>query len=106
MYQITVLLPLKDNRGRPFPKAKIAAVQERLAQKFGGYTAYRRAPAKGVWLKSGKRQTDDIVVVEVFAEKLERHWWRGFASDLERELQQEEIVVHSIRIEKLGRRSA
>jgi hypothetical protein len=101
MYQTRILLPLKDNEGRAFARKTIGGIQERLAERFGGYTAHQRAPAKGVWRQGGKRQTDDIVVLEVLSPKLDRKWWKAFRANLERELRQEEIVIYAEKIEKL-----
>ena len=73
-----------------------------LTERFGGLTAYTRAPAQGVWAEDGEApRRDDIVVYEVMAEALDRSWWRSFRKLLERRFEQEELVVRSQEVEKL-----
>ena len=74
MHLIQILLPLADNAGNPFPSDVLHGIQTELAQRFGGLTAYSRAPARGVWTQSGGEQEDDIVVVEVMAQALDETW--------------------------------
>ena len=102
MYLIEVLLPLYDNEGRPFGTAAFDRVRNELANRFGGVTAFRRAPAEGVWKESGGVVSrDEIAIFEVMAERLEREWWAGFRCELERCFAQEEVVVRSTTFEKL-----
>jgi hypothetical protein len=98
---IQILLPLADNEGVPFPQALLRQVQAELAGRFGGLTAYGRAPAKGVWTHDGQRQADDIIVVEVMADRLDEEWWRAFRRRLEGLLRQEKIVVRAQQIQNL-----
>lgn len=93
MYLIQILLPTADNEGRPFDQALLAGIQKDLADRFGGVTAHIRAPAKGVWSHRGKQNIDDIAIVEVMTDVLDRPWWREFRARLERELRQEQIIV-------------
>ena len=67
MHLIQILLPLRDNAGQPFPRAHYAEVRAELTERFGGLTAYSRAPAEGVWDEGGDGPPvrDDIVVHEV-----------------------------------------
>jgi hypothetical protein len=101
MYSIELLLPLTDNADKPFPPDMIASIRERLLRKFGGYTAFVRAPADGEWLAEGRRYRDDVLEVRVVTAELDRGWWRGFREDLERSLRQEEVLIHATRIERL-----
>ena len=64
MHLVQLLLPLAD-AGHLFPDDVLEDIQTELSQRFGGPTAYCRAPAKGVWTQSDGQQVDDIVVVEV-----------------------------------------
>ena len=103
MHLVQLLLPLADNDGRPFPAAHYAAVREELAGRFGGLTAYSRAPAEGLWAEGGgdRPARDDIVVYEVMVDALDRAWWAGFRADLERRFAQDEIVVRAQPAERL-----
>jgi hypothetical protein len=63
MYLIQVLLPLYDNAGRPLAPALHQAVGTELTERFGGLTAYTRAPAQGLWKEDDARtHRDDIVI--------------------------------------------
>lgn len=101
MHLVQLLLPLRDNDGRAFGAEHYEAVRGELTRRFGGLTAYSRAPAEGVWDGSDGRSRDDVVVYEVMAEGLDRHWWRDFRASLERRFAQEELVVRAHQVERL-----
>ena len=103
MHLVQLLLPLRDNDGRPFPASHYAEVRAELTERFGGLTAYTRAPAEGLWTEGdGERATrDDIVVYEVMVDALDRDWWGGFRHSLERRFAQEELVVRAQPAERL-----
>jgi hypothetical protein len=102
MHLVQLLLPVYDNAGRPFPAAYYAAVRDELTERFGGLTAYTRAPAEGLWSDGASSPTqDDIVVYEVMVEELDRVWWAGFRATLERRFAQDELVVRAQRVERL-----
>jgi len=92
---VQILLPLADNHGNAFSQEAFAAIQTELSDRFGGLTAYTRAPARGIWNKGAGRAKDDIVVIEVMVESIDADWWKAFKARLERELRQEEIVVRA-----------
>ena len=99
---VQLLLPLYDNAGQAIPASHFAAVSAELTERFGGLTAYTRAPAQGLWSESdGTAKRDDIVVYEVMTEALDRDWWRSFRRSLERRFEQDEIVIRSQSMERL-----
>jgi hypothetical protein len=100
---VQLLLPLYDNAGLRFPAALYDAVLRELTERFGGLTAYARAPAAGLWEEedSGKTRRDDIVVYEVMVEDLDRAWWARYRETLERRFSQDELVVRAHAIERL-----
>lgn len=100
-YLVQILLPLADNDGIPFPPEVFRALQGELTSRFGGLTAYSRAPAKGVWAHNDAHQTDDIVMVEVMTDRLDEAWWQGLRTRLERTLRQEAIVIRAQTIRTL-----
>jgi hypothetical protein len=53
MHLVQLLLPLYDNERRPFARERLDAVRAELAERFGGVTAFLRAPASGVWVDDG-----------------------------------------------------
>jgi len=95
-----ILLPVRDDKGRVFPKPYYESVANILTERFGGMTAYTRAPAEGRWKDSGRKVSeDDIVVFEVMVELLDISWWRGYRERLEREFGQQSIVVRAQKIQ-------
>ena len=97
MYLVQILLPLYDNEGHAFEPVVFVQLRSELADRFGGVTAYMRAPARGVWKDdTGETTRDDIVIFEVMTEELERGWWTGFRKDLERRFRQESVIVRAL----------
>ena len=102
MHLIQLLLPLYDNDDRPLPKALFSDVRRELIERFGGLTAYTRAPVDGLWLEDGEHAVrDDLVIYEVMAPKLDRAWWQDYRSSLETRFRQERIMVRAHRISLL-----
>lgn len=103
MTLVQVLLPLRDNEGRPFSRAALDVVREELATRFGGVTAYMQAPALGVWKEGddGTTERDEIVVVEVMVDPLDRLWWGEYREELRLRFRQDELVVRAIGMERL-----
>jgi hypothetical protein len=96
LHLVQILLPLYDLQGERFAGALYARVKDELTQKFGGLTAYARAPAEGLWEPHpGRTQRDDIVVYEVMAEELDRAWWKEYRQELEQRFRQRELVVRA-----------
>lgn len=101
MHLVQLLLPLAGGR------AVFDEVMHKLTERYGGVTAYTRAPAAGRWknpLASSQQastERDDIIVVEVMVEELDKPWWARYRRSLEKRLRQKEIVVRAHRIESL-----
>ncbi len=96
MYLIELFLPLADNQGSPFSREQHKAAEHVLTEKFGGVTAYPRAPASGRWKASDSGQHhDDFIVYEVMAEELDVSWWQGYRKELEATFRQERLVIRS-----------
>jgi hypothetical protein len=99
---VQILLPLYDPRGERFPQELYVRVKDELTQRFGGLTAYARAPAEGLWEQGpGRTQRDDIVVYEVMAEELDPTWWTQYRRQLEERFRQRELVVRAHAISRL-----
>jgi hypothetical protein len=73
-FLVQILLPVYDNNGERFPSDLYNEVRAKLTDMFGGLTAYTRAPAEGVWESGTTLKRDDIVVVEVMVDSLDRTW--------------------------------
>ena len=102
MHLIQILLPVYDKAGARFPQAHWDRVAKELTERFGGLTAYVRAPAAGLWeADAGATRRDDIVVYEVMAEALEPEWWAAYRRELEGRFAQEELVVRAQEMRRL-----
>jgi hypothetical protein len=95
MHLIQILLPLYDNEGEAFGDAPFTQVRRELTEKFGGLTAFTRAPAQGLWKDEGETKRDDIVVFEVMTDELDTEWWRRYRSALERIFRQDTIIIRA-----------
>jgi hypothetical protein len=99
---VQILLPLLDNDGAPFPQAAYRRVSAELTERFGGLTAFTRAPAEGLWKDETARTTrDEIVVLDVMTEAIDRPWWGSYRRELEARFRQEEIIIRAQIIERL-----
>lgn len=100
MHLVQLLLPVTD---APNGFAEVhRALSAELTSRFGGVTAYSRAPAHGIWQpEAGGAEHDDIVLLEVVVETLEAEWWRELRLRLERELEQESILIRALAIQML-----
>ena len=96
-FLIQILLPLYDNDGVRFGEDAFAPTRAELLDRFGGVTAYQRAPARGLWkTDEGDVAKDDVAVFEVMADALDRTWWSGYRQALERRFRQDVVVIRAI----------
>jgi hypothetical protein len=102
MHLVQILLPVYDNEGRAFGRDAFARVREELTERFGGVTAHLRSPAEGAWRDPGGGvDRDDVVILEVMAEELDRGWWGEYRERLEERFRQDEVVVRATEMERL-----
>ena len=102
MHVIELFLPLGRKDGTPQPRAIFGRLRAELVGRFGGLTAYSRAPAEGLWEDAGGEvERDAVVVFEVVAETLDRAWWRELRARLEQELEQDELLIRATAAERL-----
>src|ERR1700709_1762954 len=88
MYLIEIFLPLADNSGSRFAPACFDKVRKTLTEKFGGLTAFTRAPAEGTETRGGHQRSDELIVFEVMTEPLDEAWWTGHRKVLHAHLTQ------------------
>jgi hypothetical protein len=93
MHLIQILLPLYDNAGNAFGEELYIKVRTELTERFGGLTAFTRAPAQGLWRSDGKTTHDDIVVFEVMAAEIDKEWWANYRLGLEASFRQDTIII-------------
>jgi hypothetical protein len=103
MHIVQFLLPLRDNARQPFPRADFDKVRTELTDRFGGVTAFLQSPALGIWKdeEEGETMRDEMVLYEVMVESLDRAWWSGYRSELERRFRQERVVMRALGAEML-----
>jgi hypothetical protein len=101
MHVVEIFLPLNRPDGTPQPAEHFADLRRELVERFGGLTAFTRAPAEGLWADEADRvDRDRIVIFEVMADEIDRGWWNAFRERLERELDQEEVLIRASAVER------
>lgn len=100
MHLVQIFLPLNDNSGIRISREAFAQIRDELMDRFGGLTAYSRAPADGLWKPSENEteERDDIVIYEVMVHALDRAWWNRFRQKLEVIFRQQSILVRASEI--------
>ncbi|MEA2881286.1 MAG: hypothetical protein QOH32_505 [Bradyrhizobium sp.] len=93
MHLIEIFLPLSDNDGVRFAAGTFVEVRRELTEKFGGLTAFSRAPAEGTDTEGGRARHDELVVFEVMTEQLDRAWWSAYRKQLEHTFRQQRILI-------------
>lgn len=93
MQIVEVFLPLDTGSGIPIEPEIIEGIVGGLADRFGGATAFTRAPADGLWKQGTTMQKDRILIIEVMVSELEEGWWRKYRAKLEREFEQGEVLI-------------
>ena len=102
VYLVQLLIPTRSNQGRAHPRTLYDQLAGRLTERFGGVTAYTRAPATGLWESdTGETVRDQVVVYEVMVEEVDRAWWAELRAGLEADFAQEELVVRAQKMERL-----
>jgi len=77
-------------------------LKKTLTKRFGGFTAFTQSPAEGMWApEAGHEERDDIIIVEVMTEALDRVWWSRLRAKLESDLKQDLLVIRAQKIETL-----
>jgi hypothetical protein len=100
MFLIQLLLPTSGDAAAADPR--LGETRRELVARFGGATAYLRAPAYGDWKSSdGSRACDTVVMVEVVAPHFDRSWWRPYACALAARFDQEVVHIRATAVEML-----
>jgi len=102
MHVVEIFLPLKRKDGSPQAEGLFGQVRAELVERFGGLTAFTRAPAEGLWEdEDGEVERDSIVIFEVVADNLDRGWWSSFRERLEKQFDQDEVLIRASAVERL-----
>jgi hypothetical protein len=90
--EATVYLPLHDNRGKPFPPARLRGAIDLLVRRFGGATLGPRR--QGFWLAADKRvQAEPVQLLTVSFARDRLEEFRRAVARVGRRLGQEAIYV-------------
>lgn len=101
MHLIQLLLPIVRTADASTSES-YRTLRAELIDRFGGVTAYTRSPASGAWVEEGDRVVhDEVIIVEVMTDQLDRVWWRALGARLESQLDQQSIVIRSSNIDML-----
>lgn len=97
---VQILLPIHYQDGADVPPELFARVRTELTERFGGVTAYSRSPATGLWRRSEDEiERDQVIMVEVVVDVLDREWWAEYREQLEQRFGQEEVHARALAIE-------
>ena len=102
-YLVQILLPTQTRERAPVPAEQFARVRIELTERFGGVTAYSRSPATGLWRREDGDhiERDQVIMVEVVVDVLDREWWAHYREELETRFGQEEVHARAIAMEQI-----
>ena len=101
MHLIQLLLPLYSNSGRRFEHELYSEVRNELIDRFGGITAYTRAPVHGLWQDSEQVVRETLIIYEIMVQDLDEKWWCEYRIILENRFQQDSLVMRAHKIQFL-----
>jgi hypothetical protein len=102
VHLVQLLLPLFSNEGEPFGQALFAQVEAELAERFGGVTAFTRAPADGRWRNEAEGEVhDEVVLFEAMVERLDEAWWGAYRRALEGRFRQDTVLIRATEVRLL-----
>lgn len=95
MHLVEIFLPLYDNEGARFAPAQFAGIRKTLTDKFGGLTAFNRAPADGMEKRHGRARHDELIVLEIMTDRIDSDWWEAYRQRLEAIFRQDRILIRA-----------
>jgi hypothetical protein len=102
MHLVQILLPVYGNDGKHLLRHTYDVIRDELLGRFGGLTAFTQSPAEGLWTPQDKRtRRDEVVIIEVMVEDLDRSWWESYRDVLQKRLSQECVVVRVLPMEQI-----
>ena len=102
MHLIELFLPLFDSEGNHFPEKIFSDLKNELTDAFGGLTIHSKAPATGLWKPEQEEPVKDaIVIYEIMTEDLDEDYWQNLKRQLQKDLQQDELMIRSTQIRLL-----
>jgi hypothetical protein len=102
MYLVQILLPVYGNDGKPLAHDAYSVIRDELVGRFGGLTAFTQSPAEGLWTTKDQRtERDDIIMIEVMVDELDKSWWASYRERLQIRLKQVSVVIRALLMERL-----
>lgn len=95
MQIVEVFLPLDTGSGILIDPEVIEGIIGGLADRFGGATAFTRAPADGLWKQGSIIEKDRILIIEVMLSDFDEVWWKNYRAMLEQEFEQNEVLIRA-----------
>jgi hypothetical protein len=92
---VQILLPKEAGSGTAVGQAWFRDLVKELTETFGGATSFLRGPGEGLWQSERETERDNIAVIEVMVDGLDRKFWKALRRRLERDLGQDEIVIRA-----------
>jgi len=100
MVLIQLLLPAPRRDAASDPRLR--ETRRELFARYGGATAYFRAPADGDWMSpDGSPERDTVVMVEVVTQVFDREWWRQYERTLAARFDQDIVHIRAIPVDML-----
>ena len=86
--------PLRYNDGRVVESDKVAALKQRLTERFGGLTFFPQK-SEGTWKIGSVTFRDELVILRILADKAReaRRYFRRLKEELKVDLGQEDILI-------------
>ena len=99
---VQLFVPLYDQAGKAFPENYYTKLTARLKEKFGGVTIYSRSPATGLWKQEGAKTVQDkLLIYEILSSTIDNSYWQELKVQLEKQFNQDELLVLLTKIRKL-----
>ena len=97
MFVVELFVPLDRGDGSEVRAEEIDTILRDLTNRFGGATAFTRAPATGLWKDGAETTSDRIIIIEIMADAIDESWWADYRTRLETQFKQDKILVRGSR---------
>src|SRR4051794_24566541 len=102
MHLVEIFIPTTYPNRSLVTGAAFERLKDELTQKFGGVTAFTRAPADGRWRDDGGAViADTVVIFEVMVETLDIGWWQRFKHELMEVFKQEDLMLRATHVTRI-----
>jgi hypothetical protein len=94
-YRFEVLIPFRDNQGKPFPSSKLDQVGATLLEQFGGCYSQPLSPYLGLWRTEERTYREGLLMWVVDTPRSDESlgWFLSYKRRLRRQFRQVEIYL-------------